>query len=227
MLPEVILVIAMALTPPVVSSLVIVHAMKEGRSIVAAISAVAAAWTLSNAMLPPIRSIVFAFGASSSCGVGCVAALCVASLSLTLITPPWIFSERPWIDESSDIKPWLTFVTRVAATLSLASSLFSIQFVLASVISELVSSGLIIYLVIPGEAPSLSSAILSRVASHSISAFLEAPEKIASDALQLPGLAFCIMMQIAAMTINFSSALYRALDQDQEEKVDHAHRNDD
>ena len=95
--PEIIMLIALALTPPVASCLVIVHATKEARSMVPAISAVAATWTLSNAFLPPIRSVAFAFGDSSGWGIGFVAVLCVTLLALTLITPQWIFSVRPWI----------------------------------------------------------------------------------------------------------------------------------
>lgn len=225
--PEIILLIALALTPPVVSCLVIVHAMKEARSMVPAISAVAATWTLSNAILPPIRSIALAFGDSSSWGIACVAVLCVSLLALTLLTPQWIFNVRPWIDKSTDIDRWLTFFTRAAATLFLATCLFSIEFVLARVICELASSGLIIYLVIPKQVQSLSPDLLSRAASDAIGNFFQAPGKIVWDASRIPGLAFSIMIQLAAMTINLASALYRALAPDEEKKVDQVRRNDD
>ncbi len=225
--PEIILLIALALTPPVVSCLVIVHAMKEGRSMVPAISAIAATWTLSNAFLPPIRSVAFAFGNSSGWGIACVAVLCVSLLAMTLLTPQWIFSVRPWIDKSTDIDRWLTFFTRAAATLLLAICLFSVEFVLARVISELASSGFIVYLVVPEQAQSLSPAHLSLAASEAISAFVTSPGKIVLDAARIPGLAFSIVIQLAAMSITLASALYRALAQDQEEKVDHVRRNDD
>lgn len=225
--PEIILLIALALTPPVASCLVIVHAMKETRSMVPAISAVAATWTLSNAISPPIRSVAFALGNSSGWGIACIAVLCVSLLALVLLTPQWIFSVRPWINKSTEIDQWVTFVTRAAAMLFQAICLFSIEFILARVISELVSSGLIIYLVIPEQVQSLSPDLLSRAASDAIKSIFQAPGKIVSDASRIPGLAFSIMIQIAAMTITLASAMYRALAQDQEEKVDQGRRNDD
>ena len=227
MLPEIILLIALALTPPVVSCLIIVHTMKEARSMVPAISAVAATWTLSNAILPPIRSVAFAFGNSSGWGIACVAVLCLSLLALTLLTPQWIFSVRPWIDKATEIDQWLTFFTRAAAMLFLAICLFSIEFVLARVISELASSGLIIYLVIPEQVQTLPPDLLSQTANDAIMTFFQAPRQIVADASRIPGLAFSIIVQIAAMTLTLASAMYRALAQGQEEKVDQVRRSDD
>jgi hypothetical protein len=223
------MLIALALTPPVASCLVIVHATKEARSMVPAISAVAATWTLSNAFLPPIRSVAFAFGDSSSWGIGFVAVLCVSLLALTLLTPQWIFSVRPWIDKATEIDQWLTFFTRAAAMLLLAICLLSTEIVLGRVISELASSGLIIYLVIPEQVQTLPPDLLSRAASDAISSFFQAPGKIVADASRIPGLAFSIMIQIAAMTLTLASAMYRALAQGQgpEKKVDQVRRSDD
>jgi hypothetical protein len=217
---EFVVLASMALAPPIVSCLMVLQAKKEGRSLVGAIGAVAATWTLSGAIMPPLRGVVVGRTIClldywpSRHRLRDVAGHDARCSAVDRLFPSMDQRNRP------HHRSWFTFLTRLMTGLVLVLFLLAVQVVFARAITELVSSGSIVYLILPDTDPPQSLEKLFQAGRRSVDAFLEAPGQIVSDARWLPGLAFSIMVQTVALTINLATALSETVNPGENQRAD-------
>jgi len=219
MLLGAILGILMALTLPVVCCLIILRAREKGGPLVGAISAVVAVWLLSTSLLPPLRAIALALRLPPYWAWGVVAVLCTAQLAMILLVPRWIAAAHPKEDEPDPApSQWFTFVTRFVAGMALAQFALVLEAVFALVVNQLGSTGLIIYLWQPDDAPYLSAEALRQALHAAINAFVESTDAPATHTGLLPGLPLSMVVQLVAMGINLFEAVAIPPDEDKNDE---------
>lgn len=219
MLIEFLLLTSMALTPPVASCLVILQAQKEGRAIVGAICAVAAVWTISSTLLPPLRCLMFAAGKPPYWLLSSVSLMFASLLAILILLPQWIASAWPRsCGSESDFGAWVTLVTRLVAGLTILLCALALQVVFAKLVGELASSGLTFFLVVPDKNPGLTTDVLLQATRSSITAFVESPRQIVWEANRLPGLPFSMFVQTLALTTSLATSLSDAASRSDEQR---------
>ncbi|MCX7176034.1 MAG: hypothetical protein NT159_19345 [Proteobacteria bacterium] len=207
--------ILMALTLPVVCCLVILRAREGVVPLVGAISAVAAVWLLSTSLLPPLRAIALALRLPPYWAWGMVTVLSTAQMAMILLVPKWIAAALPRIDGAGTVPgQWFTFVTRFVAGVALAQFALVLEAVFALVVSQLGSSGVIIYLWQPDDVPYLSAETLRQALHAAINVFVESTDAPATHTGLLPGLPLSMVVQTVAMGINIFVAIVVSPDED-------------